>query len=283
MSIPAPLPDWAADPDDVVDALHVAFGPAPSPLTWTCAGPAAEFAMRSALCGAVQVVDWPSLGVDWAVLARGDTGVVARRSVLDAALAAVAARHRAVRRRADRAARTAAAAAHPDALLVTSLREGRLRSDLALRTDGDLLMTVNRLRELLFRVWSHHATVAAATACGAGAAARRADDAVGFVRSFDTAQPLPLWGTGAETAATVVPDTTDPRRPHADNLRAVAVEIRSLVDELARRCAAAGTFADGVDVADLHWDELPDCVAGRLSAAEIAARVRRRQVSSEQA
>ena len=277
MSIPA----WADATDDVVGAFGVAFGPSPAPLAWTCAGPAAEFALRSALCGSLAVVAWPALGVDWAVLADTGHGVVARRSLLDGAVAAANGR-RGLRRRAARAARAADAAAPADAALITALREGRLRSTLSERTDGDLLMTVNRLRELLFRVWSHHASAAAATAFGAGApGASPVRDDAGLAAVFDLPQPLPLWRTGADTASAVVPDKADPRRPHAENVRAAAVEIRTLVDDLARRCADAGVLADPADVDGLLWDELPDVVAGRMSAVDVADRVARRRAASE--
>lgn len=231
--------------------------PCPAPrLTWTCAAPVFEYAIRSALCGGLEVTAWPQMGTEWAFLVAPPDG--AGRGSFHAgrlASAAAGADRWIVRRRARRILGTVSEWSAGDHDVLEALRRGRVRTDLAARLTDDLLLTSARLRDVAFRVWSHHAHVAAAEWAMHDPVSPEA-----LAVRLTACGPLPLWGgeggeaESARSAGRAV--------VFGDMLRTAFAEIRILLDEIGRRGTAGGVLDAAPAIADHDWNAIPALVSG---------------------
>lgn len=257
--------------------------PIPTPLlTWTCAGPVFEYALRSAICGGLQLGAWPRMGAEWAFLApepqhggegagggaSGGTGLLrGGLTVPDfdtgrlAATVANASRWM-VRRRARRILGTVDEWAEGDTEVVAALARGRRDVPPGSRLADDLLLTSARLRDVAFRVWSHHAHVSSAEWALSGDTSSEA-----LTRHLTGCGALPLWGRvdspgedGSDVARAVRGEVRAHSAPFAEALRRAFGELRLLVDELAARAMAVGILPDPGAIESTDWNALPELV-----------------------
>lgn len=265
--------------------------PIPTPLlTWTCAGPVFEYALRSAICGGLQLGAWPRMGVEWAFLApeteqtgeragegtgegpgegAGDGAELLRGRLtvpaFDAGRLAGAAANGSrwiVRRRARRILGTVDEWAEGDTEVVAALARGRRGVSPGSRLADDLLLTSARLRDVAFRVWSHHAHVSSAEWALSGDTSSEA-----LARHLTGCGALPLWGRGdsrgedeGDAAKAVRGEVRARSAPFADALCRAFGELRLLVDELAARAEAAGILPNAGAIESTDWNALPELV-----------------------
>ncbi|MCE7882628.1 MAG: hypothetical protein DYH08_01980 [Actinobacteria bacterium ATB1] len=257
--------------------------PIPTPLlTWTCAGPVFEYALRSAICGGLQLGAWPRMGAEWAFLApepehagegagggagggagllRGGLTVPDFDTGRLAAAAANGSRWM-VRRRARRILGTVDEWVEGDTEVVAALARGRRDVSPGSRLADDLLLTSARLRDVAFRVWSHHAHVSSAEWALSGDTSSEA-----LARHLTGCGALPLWGRddspgedGSDAAKAVRGEVRARSAPFAEALRRAFGELRLLVDELAARAMAAGILPDPGAIESTDWNALPELV-----------------------
>jgi hypothetical protein len=230
------------------------------PLTWTCAGPAFEFSLRSGLCG-LGLVPWPAVRQEWYVagriggLARIDADLIVR--------ALVTGRTQAAQRRARRVLSDTSQLAGSETRQVGALRDGRVHSSLVDRSDSDLVMTLGRLHEWAFAISADHGMATAAMLVTSGET-----DPDTAAAAFGETGPTPLWGVDAAASAgrdrEAQASGEDPRRALSGALRVALEEVRLLADELGRRAVEHGRLGSADDLVLLRWEELPDLPLGRL-------------------
>jgi hypothetical protein len=209
------------------------------------------------------------MGAEWAFLSPGsggDAGEAAEEGAesltvpaFDPGRLAVAAANGSrwiVRRRARRILATAQEWSEGDNEVVAALARGRVEARPESRLADDLLLTSARLRDVAFRVWSHHAHVSAAEWALSEDTSPEA-----LARHLSSCGYLPLWGADETPPGDGAPRAQRGRSgAFAEALRQAFGELRVLVDEIAARAVASGVVADKEALEQVDWNALPELV-----------------------
>lgn len=266
-TVPPPLRPATTGISDVLPGVV-------TPLAWTSAGAAIEYALRIACCSTLPLLPWPRPGYEWAMCGLVDGIAVVDADVLAQAARRVGEHPRRTSLRAARARRNPERRGEADLGYVSAMREGRAGQVMAERTVDDLLITSSRLLEVVFRALADHTGAAFAARVCAGEV-HSGDD---VARCLALERPLPLWRVEPGEQARREPV----RHGGAGNAALTAAsELKATVDELWRRWSETRALDDAADVAFLRWDELPEVAGGRIDAAGCHERVDRRKAEYE--
>ncbi len=250
------------------------FGESPSRLSWTTLGPALEFALRRAF-SQLELVTLAEIDAPFRFVVGPATDGRLAIEEIDGAVTFAAGRRLGVRLRVIRVRKAAREWSVADPALARALRAGREQADIATRSSNDLITTLGRLRELLFRVWSHHLSAGIATLTDAGTistgAVLEVIAAVGEL-SLEQGRPLSVRGSAKEPVA-----TKHASRPIGDALRVTASELGILAAELGRRWNDKGLLANSADVTELGWSDLANVATGLIDRDAVRAIVARPQ------